>query len=80
MLQGVHGYAGGKCSCGISCDKLSSLWMCLASISGGDMVDRPMIAEAIFNGAKAGVTYTFTRVDAGSLQITGDRRMLAVCI
>ena len=80
ILQGVHGYAGGKCSCGISCDKLSALWMCQALISGGDQVDRPMIAEAIFNGAKAGVVYTFTRTDTGNLQIAGDRRMLAVCI
>lgn len=80
ILQGVHGYAGSKCSCGISCDKLSASWMCLALISGGDQVDRPMITEAIFNGAKAGVVYTFTRTDTGNLQIAGGRKMLAVCI
>ena len=39
-----------------------------------------MITEAIFNGAKAGVSYTFTRADAGNLQIAGDSRMFAVCI
>ena len=80
MLQGVHGYAGGACSCGIACDKLNALWMCLASINGGDLIKRPMITEAVFNDAKAGITYTFTREDAGNLQVTGDRRMFAVCI
>ena len=80
ILQGVHGYAGGACSCSIHCDNLNALWMCSASINGGDLIKRPMITEAIFKDAKAGITYTFTRVDTGGLQIAGDRRMFAVCI
>lgn len=80
MLQGVHGYAGGKCTCGIGCDKLRALWMCVGYIDGGDLIKRPVITEAVFDGAKSGVTYTLTRSDAGNLQVAGDRRMFAVCI
>lgn len=80
ILQGVHGYAGGKCTCAVNCDELSARWMCLGYIDGGDLVERPMIAESVFDGAQSGVTYTFTRNDTGNLQVAGDKRMFAVCI
>lgn len=76
----MHGYAGGKCTCGIDCDELRALWKCVGYIDGGDLIKRPVIAEAVFDGAKSGVTYTLTRSDAGNLQVAGDRRMFAVCM